>query len=168
MADENIAREESLPFPTARPLSESRGSLGPTTSSQGTSPSMTTQPSWTMPVCSRTGGRPRPFLWCSSTTHGVGIGQATFSVEVLVLKPNQNCYHHGSHQSHVGPSLRSSRARSPRGRTEPVRVLGGPQRPGAFQTLEVHRRFHLAQSCHLRVASRCPDPQSRLLSSWFS
>ena len=119
---------------------------------------MTQQPSWTMPVCSRTGDRPRPFLWFSSTTHGVGIGQDTFSVEVLVLKPNQNCYHHGSHQSHVGPSLRSSRARSPQGRTEPVKVLGAPQRPDAFETLKIHRRFYLSQICHLRVASRRPDP----------
>ena len=44
---------------------------------------------------------------------------------------NENCY--GSYQSHVGPSLRSSRATSPQGRTEPVKVLGGPQRPDALK-----------------------------------
>ena len=77
--------------------------------------------------------------------HGVGIRQDTFSVKVLILKPSQTCYHHGSDQSHVGPSLRRSRARSPQGRTEPVKVLGGPQRPNAFETLKVHRHNHLVQ-----------------------
>ena len=53
-------------------------------------------------------------------------------------------------------ALRSSRASSPQGRTEPVEVLGGPQCPDAFETLKVHRHSHLVQICHLRVAFRRP------------
>ena len=57
--------------------------------------------------------------------------------------PNQDCCHHGSHESPVHPSLRRSRASGPQGRTEPVKVLGGPHRPKAFETLKVRHHHHL-------------------------